>query len=389
MRFDHNHDIISKWLELPVYVASSSQVRRQAVASILEGGDIVPVSVPDNEEGEKWRTIGDGRLCRVDFCGSVHKVAETKLRWVLDHHNAKGNLAFAMDTVPFVLEVPHLSGVKDYDRSADYPYQFRVFHKPRSEEAALAQLEFIFGQLVEGYKQRKELLNLLGHKRSVIDPLILNLKGKAWFDGQAESERLLADFKLRQNYLACSVRVVTGIALNVPELDRIITASPYFDVTFGTIAAWIDLGLSDSDIAKRISILAREVLHVQKASGGNPIMIPGTIDYSGLGDHKGLADLLDWQLINPQFGSVESAQGIARGAPVEALQELVQGAASQAKNAAYLPFPEGFLLGYSLDDDQKIQAFNSETQWDMLQKRLASMLLESKRDLETMMAGDE
>lgn len=268
MRFDHTKNIISRWLQSPVYVASSSQVRRLAVGSILEGGDIISVSVPDDTEGEKWQTIGGDQLCRVDFCGSVHKVAEAKLRWLLDNHQAYRSLAFAMDTVPFVLEVPQLSGVKGCDRRADYPYQFRVFHKPRSEAVAVAQLEFIFGQLAAGYKQRKELLVLLGLERSVSDPLIINLKGKPWFDGQTESERLLADFKLRQNYLACSVRIVTGIALNVPELDRILTASPYFDVTFGTIATWIDQGLGDEEIKRKISVLAQEVLSAQKATGG-------------------------------------------------------------------------------------------------------------------------
>ncbi len=234
-------------------------------------------------------------------------------------------------------------------------------------------------------KLEKELLCLLGLSRPVIDPLFINPKGQPWFVGQTESERLLADFKLRQNYLACSVRVITGIALNVPELDRIITASPYFDVTFGTIAAWIDQAFTDDEITKRISALARAVLNVQKAKGGNPLMIPGAIDYSGLGDHKELSDLLEWQLVDPMFGSMENAKGIACGAPIEALQELVAGAASKAKAATYLPFPEGPVFGGQIDDAQKIQAFHTAIQWDITKKGIENMLRESKREQATML----
>lgn len=118
-------------------------------------------------------------------------------------------------------------------------------------------------------------------------------------------------------------------------------------------------------------------------------MIPGAIDYSSLGDHKKLEELLEWQLIHPIFESVENAKGIARGAPIPALQALVEGAASKAESAAYLPFPEGFGLGYQSYDLQNVQAFQTAMQWEIIKSQIAAQVEEFKRDLAAMVANNE
>lgn len=353
-----------KWQEDGAVLASSSKVRAKMLAEVLGTDNIDCVSVPDSAEANQWQVIATNGTCLVNFSGNVAQIAETKLAWLLELDSTRTRLMVGMDTVPLLLDPG--TWLPDFDREKVryYPHRFRVFHKPRSQENASLQLQTIFRSLVCGYQLRKRLNQLRGLKQSVKEDMNLYLplrhRGRPWYDGQSAADCLRCEFELHQCYLAATMRVATGIALYVPELQKVITNTPYFDVVFDKIADWVDEDLPQDEIERRIALLAEKVFQVQKDNGKNPEMIPGAIEYSQLARNQDLQDLLGWRLANDIFCSVENAHDIAMGAPRARFEEILSAADYAVQRQSFCPFPEADITGMLEPGADSVRLFQSD-----------------------------
>lgn len=348
MMFDYQ-GVKSGWLDRGVVLASGSSVRRDTLARIFASDNIAHCPSPDDVEREKWGLVSAQGLCQVAFAGSVHSVAAEKLRWLLSQGVIRDKLAIAMDTVPCVLRMPPVKYVENAEWRRFYPYSFDVFHKPRSKEKAIAQLSDLFARIVVGYQQREHLHAVLGVSGSLADPLVL--KKREWQGRLSPAD----EFLFHQNYIACIARVVTGVAVYIPELHRIITSSPYCDFTFDTLMKWVEERGDISPRDENIQKLAVAVYEAQKSFGGNPDMIPGGLDYAACASNQEVCALLGLRGVSSDMVTPEEVREICLGAPSSAISRLMDRAAYMVLHSPCAPFPEGYHLGDCEDRLQVIR----------------------------------
>ncbi len=362
-----------KWRNDGVVLASSSAVRARALGQALDTDNIKTISVPDITEQDQWRVIHETHGNQVNYTGNIVEVAATKAMWVYEQAGVRNRLIVAMDTVPLLLEPVSWQAGFTAAQVKYYPYTFKVFHKPRTNDNAKLQLREIFKSMLACYSLRKILQGMRSSQASVRYDLYPTKGNRPWFEGQSELDRLRCEFELRQNYLACAVRVATGLAIYVPELMSVVTTTASFDVNFNAIADLVDNNVSPEEAVVQIEKLVDTVLTIQRDYGGKPELIPGALDYSKLGANKDLEAALQWQLADSFRCSLDQAQAIAIGAPRHTLEECLSAVSYQIAQQSCAPFPEGFIAGRVFRGRESLVRFVGEVTFGAVAQSLKTL----------------
>ncbi len=285
------HAIQENWRRKGVVIASSSVTRRNALVEVFRTENVTALEVPDEVERNLWQRLEAADACRVGNLGRVHEIATAKARWAVATVGARQKLILAMDTVPLL--VPDCSGIEGEKSSNRY----LVLHKPKAEHLALQQLETAFRSMIRGCRNKKGV------------------------------ERVSAVQKA-----ASVVRVVTGLALYVPELHAIFQDSACCDVSFGIIEDWVKKTESDEAAeTKFVEELAKEVFAIQCACQKVPERIPGALDYGLMGAGTALDQLLKWYVSDRSWGATE-AKDVFVGASKEMIEFMLNDGAHQVAN---------------------------------------------------------
>lgn len=284
-------EIQENWRRKGVVIASSSMTRRNALVEVFRTSNVESLEVPDEVERNLWQQLEEAKACRVGNLAYVHEIATAKARWAVARVGVRKKLILAMDTVPLLVPNQDVSaGEKEIG-------QYLVLHKPKEEQLALQQLVIAFRSMIRGCRNKKGIESFSAVQRA-----------------------------------ASVVRVVTGMALYVPELHVIFQDSVCCDVSFGIIEDWIqDNEHDEAAEIKFVQALAKEVLAIQRASQKTPERIPGALDYGLMGTGTDLDQLLRWYVSDRSWGASEP-KGVFVGAPKEMLEFMLNHGAHQIAN---------------------------------------------------------
>ncbi|MFZ2189738.1 MAG: Maf family protein [Candidatus Magasanikiibacteriota bacterium] len=205
------NEIPKKWLEGPVVLASTSNIRREGLKELgFRNDNINQVATNDDDETNALLQYDSTRRC-----------------WMLDSHKSQGTIAVAESKVEKALE----SGVSDdalvvaFDtgtiifheqKSPDGYWTGETMQKPKDLDLAKKAMKKIFETLIKHYITSRILFH--GLKQSI------RTRGDRP-SGTMDELMAITDSKMKFADLGTSIMVSTGMATRLPGDKRIVSHS--------------------------------------------------------------------------------------------------------------------------------------------------------------------